>query len=105
MNAEVYGRDKAANFSVPAKHFAPLLQSLRPAVKDWNPSKWAVLGELVITTHDGKRTRVGLYRTSSGLGAFSTEPDDSPVSRKQYYRGSTDKAIKDALIAAQKDAR
>ncbi len=104
MNAEVYGRDNDSTFSVPAKHFAALLAAFRPAVMDWSPSKWVVVGELLITTDNGKRIRVGLYRTRAAIGAFSIESENPQSSGRQYYRGGTDNAMKHALISAQKDA-
>src|SRR4051812_35749384 len=61
---------KDVSFSVPESHWEQIFGALRPARRDYRPSKWEVLGEINLTCKSGKHFYVGLYRADAP-GAFS----------------------------------
>jgi hypothetical protein len=65
MQAALYGSSRKSPevhlFNVPPEHFAPILASLRPYVRDPNPAAWQVLGELHLTCRGRRHYQVDLY--------------------------------------------
>ena len=83
------GSPPLEEFSVPAEYFEEICLALLAAEPDPEPSKWAVLGYIEITTNSGERLFFSLYTTE----AFTTEDGEQHVglafrtSKTDYYRG------------------
>jgi hypothetical protein len=90
------------DFVIPPKHISQVLAALHPAEQDANPAKWQGLGNLFITTKDGRSVMVDLYWTSGEKGAFSVR--GTAFRNGVYFRGGTDKAIEDAIREAYADS-
>ena len=75
------------------EHWPAIWQAMSPASRDWSPSKWIVMGDLLVTLKDGGTTTISLYQTS-GKGAYS-------FGSFSYYRGGNSDQLKQALERAK----
>ena len=75
---------KPVSFEVSPDDWDELLDALKPSESDWSPAKCQVLGDLDIQTKSGSQIYVGLYSTSTKLGAFSAGPT---FETRKYYPG------------------
>jgi hypothetical protein len=99
MRAVLYAskHEEDSKFVVSHEHWAEVWDVLSPARRDYNPSKWEMLGELEVVTQGGGRRTVWLFSTSTGPGAFAVGTD---WDHRVYYRGGTTDGLLRALEAA-----
>src|SRR5258708_380919 len=69
-------------FEVQPEDIAPVLQALEPAKREYFPPNWQILGDLKLTTHEGREVEVHLFWTGTEKGAFAV----GPWGRQVYYR-------------------
>ena len=95
IDASLYNRPDSGpsipKFSILPQDYDKIISLLADAQVDRRPSKWQVLGSIVISRSSGSDCEIDLYWTSRGLGAFSISGT--------YYRGSTDEHLIGVLTA------
>jgi hypothetical protein len=85
-----------ASFS--PEHFAAVLAVFKSGARDSRPAKWIMEGyHLEITTNDGGRSKIWLFKTLHGKGAFAIGPT---WEQRTYFRGSTDQEIDNVIQQA-----
>jgi hypothetical protein len=88
---------------VPPDHIHALMALFKERSKDNDPGKWQVLGDdLEITTEDGQRINIWLFKTFAGAGAFAI---GQKWEDRVYYRGATDEQIAETVEKAKKAAK
>jgi hypothetical protein len=87
------GLPDVPEFEVGAADVSSILESLQPARRDYLPDSWQVLGDVTITTKEGRCLQVRLFWTAENKGAFAL----GPRGKRAYYRGGTDSAIENAV--------
>ncbi len=104
MKATVFARwaEKRHEFAVPQQHWQEILDSLRPASRDYEPLTWQHPADLEITTADGHVVSVQLYELQEPPGAFSIRVDER---HKPYYRGGDSERLRKALKAAHEASK
>lgn len=95
-------RNESIQFEVPRKYWPRTWAAMQPAVRDYSPAKWRVLGDLAITTGHAASFYIGMYTVPRALGAFSCGPT---FEERVYYRGGNSAKLKKALTAAYKASK
>lgn len=89
-----------ATHFIPPDHIPAVLGLFKAGCKDNNPAKWQVMGhDLEITTADGNRINIWLFKTLHEKGAFAI---GKTWEQRTYYRGSTDKDLAAIMEKAKK---
>ena len=83
-------------FQVPVEDIPVVLRAIGKGRRDFFPAKWHVLGDLTITTTDGRKIEVHLFSTGAESGAFAV----GPWGRQIYYLGGNSAEVEDTIRSA-----
>ena len=84
-------------FEIPKDFLPRIWAAVQPAKRDPVPAKWVVLGDLTVTSKDGRQLQIFLFKTGHRPGAFAVGPTWED---RDYYRGGDSAALEKALEEA-----